>query len=379
LLFLTGAAGKFLRCFREPSYAWWVIYSRALRARAAYQRRVHGVVPPPKRVVLQLTAACNRHCEMCNLWGDHGVLHRFKHLELHAPFERIKRMYDEVIPYTPVIELMGGEPLVHPQFREIMEYFRGKPLQMTLETNGVLLEKYADILSGPPLQILNVSLDGPEEVHDRIRGVKGTYAACRKGIEAVLARRSPGGLPRIHVRCTINRRNQHLLEATARMLAGSGIDLFVLQHLIYYNNTVHPENERVMKTKFGIDLPSDLYGLIPFPAEMDGPRIIEQITALREADLPFPVVANPNYDDEIILEYYRGGQIREPRSRCHAPFVQASIDFRGNVTSCHWAYMGNAHEEGLLNVWNNERFRSFRKNMDRVKRIPLCKICCYPD
>lgn len=372
-------AAKLARCFREPSYAWGVLRGRAGRARAAYLRRVHGIVPPPTKAIIQVTAACNRRCSMCNLWGEHGVYRQRSSADLHVPFEQFQRLYDQVLPFASTVELMGGEPLVHPRFRDIIEYARSRPLPLSVETNGVLLERYADILSSPPVSVLNVSIDGPEEVHDRIRGAEGTFRACLRGIAAVRERRPSGGPPWIQVRCTINRQNYHLLESTARMLADVGIDLFILQHLIYYSPVVHPENERVMKEVFGIDPPPEGYGLPDSPGSIDGQKVVDSIRALRRAELPFPVVPNPNYDDDVVLEYYRGGQIREPRKRCLAPYHQISIDYQGEVSACGCVYIGNALEEGVLGVWNNERFRSFRKRMDRLERIPLCKICCYPD
>ena len=38
------------------------------------------------------------------------------------------------------VKLTGGEPMLHPQFREIVEYIESENIGMIMETNGTLID-----------------------------------------------------------------------------------------------------------------------------------------------------------------------------------------------------------------------------------------------
>ena len=370
-------AAKIARFLRDPAYATYVIRTRASRFSRGRLRRWAGIVPPPRDVILQITADCNRRCRMCNQWGGNGVYRRRDRSTLHMPLDRFSALYDEACEFKSSVVLMGGEPMVHPEFDRILRWCQQKPLPITIGTNGTLIERYADLLAQPPVHSLEVSIDGPEEINDKVRG-RGTFRTILKGLEALRERAAKSRyIPRIQVRCTILPENVGHLEELGRLLADKGIELLSFQHLIYHNPTVYRENKRVMHEEFGIVQETEGDGLLP-RQNINGEQVLRQIQSLRQTNLGFPIVMNPTYDDDVILEYYAGGEIRQPPKRCVIPYQQISVDYAGNVTSCN-VYFGNAFKSGLLKIWRGKTYRSFRKNMDRVGSIPLCKICCYPD
>lgn len=85
----------------------------------------------------------------------------------------------------PQLYLFGGEPLLHPDLLEIVKYAKKKPLFVTIDTNGILLdEKKVAELKDAGVDLIHVSIDSHlEEVHDRLRGCPGVYAKAVKGIE----------------------------------------------------------------------------------------------------------------------------------------------------------------------------------------------------
>jgi MoaA/NifB/PqqE/SkfB family radical SAM enzyme len=76
----------------------------------------------------------------------------------------------------------GGEPLLRDDIGILLAHAKRRSMITTLITNGYLFEKRMDdVLDG--LDVLAVSLDGPERVHDRMRGVDGIFkraVACRE-------------------------------------------------------------------------------------------------------------------------------------------------------------------------------------------------------
>ena len=83
--------------------------------------------------ILELTDLCNLRCEGCYRSGIDG----------HKSLEQLKK---EVILLKKArnidsINLAGGEPLMHPQLIEIIEFIRGMGIKPSLITNGELLTK----------------------------------------------------------------------------------------------------------------------------------------------------------------------------------------------------------------------------------------------
>ncbi len=83
----------------------------------------------------------------------------------------------------PQITLWGGEPLVCPFFGELSEALYRMGFELSLVTNGTLLDKHIDTVSRCFHKVY-VSVDGLEALHDSIRG-KGVF------------RKTDGGLRRI--------------------------------------------------------------------------------------------------------------------------------------------------------------------------------------
>jgi SynChlorMet cassette radical SAM/SPASM protein ScmF len=81
------------------------------------------------------------------------------------------------------VKLTGGEPLLHPDFFRIIDLLRLKNLNVTIETNGMLVDlPLARVLKEQStLRHISVSLDGAKpETHDAFRGGKGSFhVACQ--------------------------------------------------------------------------------------------------------------------------------------------------------------------------------------------------------
>jgi len=58
-----------------------------------------------------------------------------------------------------------------------------------LQTNATLLASLADRLVELGVEFVTVSLDGPPEVHDYIRGLEGAFAQSAAGLQALVAAR----------------------------------------------------------------------------------------------------------------------------------------------------------------------------------------------
>ena len=75
---------------------------------------------------------------------------------------------------APMVSIPGGEPLMHPQIRELVEGLVAQKKYVYLCTNAMLLEQRIDLFKPSKFLTLSVHLDGLGEDHD--------FAVCRDGV-----------------------------------------------------------------------------------------------------------------------------------------------------------------------------------------------------
>ncbi len=92
--------------------------------------------------LVELTSSCNLSCPMCYASSGPGGN--------HESVEACKRAIDrlvEVEGHAEVLQLSGGEPTVHPQFREVLEYAIAQPIDyVMINTNGIRVAQDSELL-----------------------------------------------------------------------------------------------------------------------------------------------------------------------------------------------------------------------------------------
>ena len=64
-------------------------------------------------------------------------------------------------------------------------------------------------------------------------------------------------------------------------------------------------------------------------------------------------------------------------SRCFYPWFETRLDPFGNIYPCSIDIpMGNIRKESLKEIWQGNKYRSFRKNLKKHKLLPACAKCC---
>jgi MoaA/NifB/PqqE/SkfB family radical SAM enzyme len=118
-------------------------------------------------VNLEVTRRCNVRCSFCDYWQSKG------------PEKRLEDYGAVVRHLNPLhLTITGGEPLLRPDLENIIEGIRRQTsfVYMNLITNGSLLTlERARSLWQAGLNQLSVSLDFPDERHDRQRGLPGLW------------------------------------------------------------------------------------------------------------------------------------------------------------------------------------------------------------
>lgn len=138
----------------------------------------------PSEIIINLTYRCNSRCIMCNIWQSK----KEKEMGL-KDFQKIIR--DPIFLNVRSLTISGGEPMLHPEFKEISELLLNelpKLRNISLITNGFLTERILESverlvttcnIKGVDLGV-SVSLDGVGKMHQKVREIENAFEKTKK-------------------------------------------------------------------------------------------------------------------------------------------------------------------------------------------------------
>lgn len=135
--------------------------------------------------ILEITDHCNLDCPIC-LVRNPGSYHRTR-----GEVARILDVLLETENHIDVLNLSGGEPTLHPHFREIVEecVSRRRIVRVSVSTNGLTLSRDSDLLRflAERRVIVSLQFDGlSDDVYQALRG-RPMLEAKRRLIEQCAA------------------------------------------------------------------------------------------------------------------------------------------------------------------------------------------------
>jgi len=138
----------------------------------------------PQSISLTITNHCNLRCQMCGQWSQEGYIRgNQESLKHEMSLADWKSIVDDLAAHgLKSLLLRGGEVFMFPGIIEFLDYIQEKGMFISIDTNGTMLKQYAkDILRIGNMH-LTISVDGPEPVHDAVRGVPGTFQRIKEGV-----------------------------------------------------------------------------------------------------------------------------------------------------------------------------------------------------
>ena len=301
---------------------------------------------------------CNCRCVMCDIWRIRQV-REITPRDLEPHLTSLRELNVKWIVFS------GGEPLMHSDISSLSRVCRAEGVRVTLLTAGLTLEKRADIVAAS-IDDLIVSIDGPPDIHDEIRGVPGAYRRLQRGIEALRQLRAE--MP-IHGRCTIQKGNFGELQNTVHVARALNLNSISFLAVDTTSNAFNrpggwsPGHQATvaLNTAEVAVLESEIETLISeYENEIESGFVVEDAEKLRRIPLRFRS---------------RLGQIPAMAPRCNAPWVSAVVESDGTVRPCFFHRpIGNIHEHPLADVVNSDEALNFRRNLD-ISRDPVCRNC----
>ncbi len=158
-----------------PISQMWTVASYVLRQKLAGRKRY------PLVLMLEPLFRCNLACAGC------GKIQYPAHiLKKDLTPEQCFKAVDEC--GAPMVSIPGGEPLLHPRIKEIVEGLVARRKYIYLCTNALLLKEKLDQFTPSKYLTFSVHMDGQKDHHDFAVCREGTYDIAVEGIRQAVRR-----------------------------------------------------------------------------------------------------------------------------------------------------------------------------------------------
>ena len=294
-------------------------------------------IKPPSQISLRITNTCNHRCAVCGQYGLNGYMNDKDHNELlkTLPVDKYKELVDQVAPNKPIFYVTGGEPFLYKGFMELMGYIKEKGCILSVVTNGVLLEKYAEEIVKNKWDMIMVSFDGPREIHDKCRNFPGAYDTAVKGILKLneMKKKYNSAKPFILTSTTVSKVNAPVLEETFRIGTELKPDLMVVYLSWFTSEEIGKAHTEVLEKNLGVT-PFTWKSYATSFSEEDGALFRDALTAVKEKSWPFEYMIIPDLKGDDISQYYTDTAEMFGYAKCAAPFIMVDVMPNGDVTTC---------------------------------------------
>lgn len=315
---------------------------------------------PLKELYLYLTEECNLNCRHC--WILPKYTGKTECVEHYIDIETLFKTIDDAAQIgLEGVKLTGGEPLLHPQIKEILSFVNSRDLYLVIETNGVLLTpEIADIIQMNKSPMVSISIDSHiAESHEKIRGVKGCFDASINGLK-LLGERSINN----QIIMSLLNENKDHLESVVQLAEDSGV------HSVKFNI--------IQPTEKGEKLHEE--SLIPSVEEYItlGRYVVTDLQQRVKARLIFDL---PPAFLPLHSLYGQQGTL----CSCSIDAI-LGIVWNGNVSYCGIGQnedeliLGNIHDSSISTIWEMEQLEPVKcsvvENLKGICKDCLMKVQC---
>lgn len=309
--------------------------------------QAYAELPSPPFLILFINSICNQRCEHCFYWASLNRKDDLTFAELMALSESLGRVEN--------LNLSGGEPFLRPEFSDIVRQFirRNQTRQIYVPTNSYfkdrMLKHIKATLEEPELElfVVEMSLDGLGEFHDKFRASPGSFKKAMETYDALAELQRSDPRLRIHSISTATEVNMAEIKRLTTFLFDR------CPQMDHHNLAImrgDPKNHSLSGPALG-----EYWKLYEY---------IQSLWATREEGRYGSIV-------EPMLQYAKTKSI-EKRTQvvpCKAGVLSAVVYANGDVSVCELHEpLGNLRQQSFWEIWNGPKAR------ERRERV-ACKEC----
>jgi len=313
-------------------------------------------------VILMPHSACNCKCVMCDIWKDNKNLKQLTEGDIQGLLSSLKKFG------TREVVMSGGEALLNPNFFRLCEILHQQNIKISLLSTGLSLKKNVEqILTW--IDNIIVSLDGNEEVHDRIRNIPHAFQKLKEGVQLI---KSIDPKFRITARTVIHKLNFRIWDSIIDSAKEMGLDQI---SFLPADVSSHAFNREVLWSE------NRRHEILVEQNELpELSVVINGILENYEEDFESRFIAESPGKFRKIYNYYAAFYNLNPfpYKKCNAPWVSTVIEADGTVRPCFFHEpIGNIRDNSLEEILNSKESIRFRKDLDMDSNNTCVKCVCY--
>ncbi len=301
----------------------------------------------PLRVEIENGAGCNLKCKMC-------ALNNMKRKRGFLNFKNFKKIYDQVKP--PYCNLSGyTESFLNKDIFKMIKYAKSQGSFVKLDSNATIMNKQIiENIIESDLDSISISIDG---------STQKTYGKVRRGgkLDIVL----------LNLKKLIRQKNKkksNLIIAIAIVVQKDNLqDLMNIIKLLdeIGVNEINP----VPITEYDIEK-YDKFTL---------KNCIVELEKFCKEKLKTKTKVNVGALNRYLKDYEKNN-LRYKKEACYAPWYDSYITWEGDVVPCCYHYdkqvcFGNVFKEDFKKIWNNKKYKDFRKKIVKKRESMICQTC----
>ncbi|MDF1538905.1 MAG: radical SAM protein [Candidatus Thorarchaeota archaeon] len=306
--------------------------------------------PGPGCAVWEITLRCNLNCIHCGSAAGKARLDELSTDEAIDLCHQLKGIRCQGVA------MMGGEPLTRSDWPEIASTVRDLGMDLSLITNGYSISQGTfDRIQRINPELVTVSLDGgTSEIHDKIRGVSGSFDHATTTIDKFVSMGLPTG-----VITTVHKMNLRELKAIRKFLLGKGI-AWQIQIAAPFGRLT---SEYVLSKE-------EFYSVAMFIASSQRSYSKDELMVAGAHDMGY------------FSDFLSPIQVA-PWQGCTAGMSTIGIQSDGSIRGClalsEKFNEGNIRETPLAEIWNDPTFSSYSRKVTRSQLGDECSKCEYAE
>jgi MoaA/NifB/PqqE/SkfB family radical SAM enzyme len=325
---------------------------------------------PPETVNFYPTDRCNLKCSMC-----------FERLRKPRPEMQLldwQMIIDQIKKFRPRIHLSGGEPFSYPHIIDLITLIKKENLFLVITTNGTFLSKHANDIVVSGVNRLHISIDGPEKIHDRIRGVSGTFNTIMEGLKKIKNLRGEGHLPVIRINSMLNLSNPAAMQEVINIACDIDANSVQFQHPLFVDEQSLTAHRFFLKKNLKLDLNYWQNANIDI-TEPEDYATASQIIRNLQNEHSTNVTVFPKISEADLEAYYSTANnfYQAYHGTCRAMWNTATILPSGDMESCPDYILGNCQNDNFLSIWNNDTMKRLRQRIHSRYFFTVCRGCCF--
>ena len=304
-----------------------------------------------KEVIISITNRCNSFCRMCDIPKEHIE-------ELSTP--QWKRVIEDAYSIgASTIVFSGGEPLLRKDIFELISYVKNNNMTACVTSNGLLIDQEkASELSLAGINVVNISIEGPKEIHNYLRE-DGTFEKAISALNNLKKYKIERTLATVVSR--YNYKDLSYIVESARECGATTVKFQPFNALFVKNKSI--EGDFLISKKEAVELN----------------QIIKEVISLCNR---YGITTNPlSYLERMPL--YLTKTLFDYNGGCKALWTSCPINSNGEIYPC-WVLakrdrlIGNLKERRLVELWNSIRHNFIREKIKKEGCLG-CMMSCYDE